>query len=154
MPGKASIEHNQYYAHPRNFFWFFMGEICGFKPELSYGERIFQLKRSGIALWDVLKHCERDGSLDTDIIEASEVPNDFRSFLKGHPSIRVICFNGNKAEKAFHKHVLNGLTGRVNLTLLPLPSTSPANTTMSKYDKLEKWGVIEKYLVRNQGNTL
>ncbi|MBV7335385.1 hypothetical protein KFU94_45530 [Chloroflexi bacterium TSY] len=43
MPGKLSLKRNEYYAHPRNAFWYIMGEICGASPELAYDERVERL---------------------------------------------------------------------------------------------------------------
>jgi len=148
MPGKRSLEINQYYAHPRNLFWYFMGEICGANPDLPYDDRIHSLKRAGVALWDVLKRCTRKGSLDNNIIKETEVPNNFQDFLNSHSSLRAICFNGKKAETVFYKHVIKNLSEHLlaYLDLLSLPSTSPANTAMSKDKKLGRWRAIEQYL--------
>lgn len=145
MPGIRSLALNQYYGHPRNLFWFFMGEICSALPVLDYQSRVSVIQRSGIALWDVLKHCERAGSLDADIIASSEVPNDLPGLITEHPNIRAIAFNGKKAEKAFHKHSLSGLPDE-GITLLSLPSTSPANASIPKAEKLKRWMEIKKYL--------
>jgi len=98
MPGKASLRANQYYAHPRNLFWKIMGSLLGFQPSVAYDERVAALRTQGIALWDVLKSCTRESSLDSDIDESSVVVNDLQAFLSKHPRIRSVCFNGRKAE--------------------------------------------------------
>ena len=77
MPGARSLQQAQYYAHARNAFWPIMGTLFGAAPELPYVERLRVLMSHRIALWDVLKCCERAGSLDTAIDEASIVANDF-----------------------------------------------------------------------------
>jgi hypoxanthine-DNA glycosylase len=148
MPGIRSLELNQYYGHPRNLFWAFMNEICGASPEFDYQHRVEVLQRSGIALWDVLQHCEREGSLDADIIVSSEVPNDIPGLLDHHPTIRAVAFNGRKAEQAFRKHIIPQLTAPQleNLTQFPLPSTSPANANISKAEKLKRWLEIKRFL--------
>ena len=62
MPGLKSLQAGQYYAHPQNRFWPFMGQLVGAGPDLPYPERCRRLARAGIALWDVLSCCERPGS--------------------------------------------------------------------------------------------
>ena len=125
-----------------------MGKICGAAPELDYAQRADILQQAGIALWDVLQHCERAGSLDADIVVSSEVPNDIPGLLIQYPLIRLIAFNGRKAEKTFGKHILPQLAASKleNLTLLSLPSTSPANASIPKTEKLKRWLEIKKYL--------
>jgi hypoxanthine-DNA glycosylase len=141
MPGSRSLKMGQYYGHPHNFFWPFMQEILGVKRGLPYPQRLRELQEAGIALWDVLKECEREGSLDTAIVPASELPNDFTWLLTTYPAIQRICFNGSKAATAFARHVLPILPVEVRepLTLIPLPSTSPANRTIATADKVAKW---------------
>ena len=148
MPGQESLRRQRYYAHPRNLFWPIMAELCGFDSSLPYAERLDELLRRGFALWDVLKHCERDGSLDSAIKQHTEVPNDFASFLTAHHTIQLIGFNGQKAAKAFQKHVLPTLSTTITerLTLLPLPSTSPANIGQSHSVKVARWAEILAYL--------
>lgn len=141
MPGVASLEAGQYYAHPRNAFWPIMGELFGADPELPYGERCDRLRRAGVAVWDVLKSCRREGSLDAAIEASSERPNDFAGFFANHPELWLVAFNGQKAEAAFRKHVLPKLGDVVasRLAFARLPSTSPAHAGRSYDEKLAQW---------------
>jgi hypoxanthine-DNA glycosylase len=141
MPGSRSLQVGQYYANPQNLFWFFMEEIHGIPRTLAYAERLAAMQAAGVALWDVLKECEREGSLDTAIVPASEMPNDFDWLLTTYPTIQRICFNGAKAASTFTRHVEPTLTTatRARLTLIALPSTSPANRFMSTETKLDRW---------------
>lgn len=143
MPGKASLRANQYYAHPRNAFWRIIESVLALEPGLPYGQRCAQLTAHRIALWDVLKSCTRSGSLDSDIVASSIVPNDFAGFLASHPGIRHIYFNGAKAEQMYRKYVLPTLPRQyAALPTLRLPSTSPANASLSFSGKLERWCAI------------
>lgn len=143
MPGTASLAAGQYYAHPRNYFWPIVGRILGFPPDAPYPQRCRALTRSRVALWDVLKTCTRSGSLDSDILEASVVPNDFEGFLRAHPEVRMIFFNGAKAESIFRRHVRPRLpAGLAEIPTLRLPSTSPANASIPLPDKLARWQAI------------
>lgn len=139
MPGTASLREQQYYAHPRNAFWPIMGELLGFSPALAYGERTAALVRHHIALWDVLAACERPGSLDASIVAHSVVPNDFGAWLQCHAGIERICFNGATAERLFLRHALAQLPVARRISLLRLPSTSPAHAGMAYADKLLAW---------------
>lgn len=141
MPGQASLQAAQYYAHPRNAFWRIMGDLLGAGPELPYAQRLVRLQAAGVALWDVIAACQRGGSLDADIVGASVRVNDFSAFLAVHRSIERIFFNGAAAEASFRRHVLPGLAERP-LALHRLPSTSPAHAARSYADKLAAWSVI------------
>lgn len=141
MPGKASLEADQYYAHPRNAFWRLMGDLLGAGPDLPYLERMEKLKAAGIALWDVIAACERESSLDADIVGATVRPNDFLAFFAVHRSIDRIFFNGAAAETNFRRLVLPGL-GDTERRLVRLPSTSPAHAGMRYAEKLAAWSAI------------
>lgn len=140
MPGAASLEAGQYYAHSRNHFWPFMGALVGASPELPYPERAIRLAAAGIALWDVIAACRRQGSLDSAIrdIEA----NDFPAFLASHPGIGSVLFNGAMAEATFMRLVAPALAGSglsAGLRYRRLPSTSPANAAQPRAAKLDAW---------------
>lgn len=141
MPGKASLQAARYYAHERNAFWRIMGDLIGAGPEVPYPQRLEKLKAAGIALWDVMAACEREGSLDADIVSASIQPNDFSAFLAVQRSIRRIFFNGGAAESGFRRLVLPVLN-HPDLELVRLPSTSPAHAACGYAEKLAAWSVI------------
>jgi len=138
MPGAQSLAFQQYYGHPRNAFWKIICNVLETPFTTDYEERKSILLENRIALWDVLEACVREGSLDSAIEQ--EVPNDFDSFLKAHPNIKYICFNGQKAAKYFKQYV--GVGDRY--TLQTLPSTSPANAGMSFEKKLMEWESIKR----------
>src|SRR5436309_1411169 len=105
MPGKASLQAMQYYAHPRNLFWVIMQRVLGIDPSWPYEKRLEILSQSTFALWDVMQSCYRESSLDSDIQESSIVPNNFELFFENHSHIQHILFNGSKAEAAFMRYV-------------------------------------------------
>ena len=140
MPGKASLAAGQYYAHAQNLFWRILGEITGAAPSLPYAARARALKSSGIALWDVLASCAREGSLDSAIDDASVRANDFAAFYRAHPRIAQVFFNGAKAEACYRKQVLPLPADlAAPASLRRLPSTSPANASMSRAHKQRVW---------------
>src|SRR5512140_137906 len=98
MPGKASLAAGQYYAHAQNLFWTILAEVTGAASSLPYAARARALKAQGIALWDVLASCAREGSLDSAIDDASISANDFAAFYRAHAQITHVFFNGAKAE--------------------------------------------------------
>jgi len=147
MPSRESLARRQYYAHPRNAFWPILTDLLEIEAT-AYEERVEQVKRRRVAIWDVLKTCYRPGSLDSAIDERSLVTNDFRSFFDVHPFIRAAFFDGAKAESVYRKHVLPGLSGAADkLPLTRLPSTSPAHAGMTLEQKKAAWRVLLDYVV-------
>lgn len=146
MPGIASLEAQQYYAHPRNAFWWVMEELFGVDRALSYAKRTKALAAEGVALWDVLAECRREGSLDADIERDSIVPNDIAGFLARHRRVRALCFNGRKSREVFDRHVVRALPADLaaRVSLHDLPSTSPAHAGMTWETKRDKWSVVKR----------
>ena len=118
-----------------------MGELVGAFPTLPYDSRTLMLKSAGIAVWDVLASCQRDSSLDADILPGTLSANDFNSFFASHPHITQVFFNGHMAEKCFRKHV-QPLLAPMSIHYQRLPSTSPAHASMSFEQKLQTWEVV------------
>ena len=128
-----SLARGEYYANRANRFWWIMGELVGAYPDLPYAARLERLRDSRIALWDVCASAERAGSLDANIVAAE--PNDFATFLEGHPDVRLIGFNGGYATTLFTRSVKVPAFIRTER----LPSTSPAHAGMRPDAKLARW---------------
>lgn len=141
MPGWISLSADEYYAHPRNTFWPIFSALYNFNAKAPYAQRVEALKSARVALWDVLYSCTRPGSLDADIDPDSLIANNLSGFLREHPAIKRVFFNGAKAESCFRKHIAPTLpTGLVSC--LRLPSTSPAHAALSPEQKLDAWRII------------
>lgn len=142
MPGAASLAAGQYYAHPRNHFWPIIEAVLGIDARQPYAQRTRQLAALGFALWDVLAACRRPGSLDSRIDRDSLELNDFATFLREHRHVARVFFNGGTAERLFRRHVAPALAGHGPLSMTRLPSTSPANASVSYDAKLAAWRSI------------
>lgn len=141
MPGEASLKLRQYYGHPHNQFWRLLGEVLG--EDLrgkSYRGRLAVLKRRKIALWDTLAFCRREGSLDSDIRD--EKTNKIIPLLRRH-RIKAVFFNGQKARSVFLRHHRGNAE---TVELIALPSSSPANASLSFKKKLRLWRRIARRL--------
>lgn len=76
---------------------------CGEDRIIPYEEQIQIFTSHGFALWDVVKSCERKGSLDTHI--RGEQANDLRGFCNEHPTIqRIVLTNGSTGSTMFKRH--------------------------------------------------
>lgn len=136
FPGEESLRQAEYYAHPRNLFWPIMGALVGAGPDLAYPARLERLRSSGIALWDVLGACRRQGSLDQRIERDSREPNGLRALLAEHTGVRHCFLNGTTAGALYARLPPDLHPGLPSTTL---PSTSPAHARLRPLEKLERW---------------
>ena len=143
MPSVKSIEKQQYYGNKQNHFWKIIYSLFDESVEEDYEKRKIFLLNRHIAVWDVLKSCDREGSSDSKII--NPVPNDFETFFNQYPDIKAVFFNGSKAEELFRKLVIGKANLKEGLLFHRLPSTSPASAIPFK-DKLNRWRVILSHL--------
>jgi TDG/mug DNA glycosylase family protein len=140
MPGVASLQAAQYYAHPRNRFWPLMGVLCGIDTTLPYPDRVRALNARGVGVWDVIGQCERRGSLDASIVRGSEVPNALGALIEGRPALRAIACNGGTAYRAFQRFIVPALLDAAReVPVWSLPSTSPANAAWPLPRLVEAW---------------
>lgn len=132
FPSVASLQAQQYYAHPRNQFWPILAGLWRIDWRAwSYRERVAEVRRRGLAIWDVYGSCRRDGSLDTAIEDARM--NDLAAWVASLPALSGIAHNGGESARAMR------VTRSLGLPVHRLPSTSPANASWSFERKLAAW---------------
>lgn len=132
FPGVASLAAQQYYAHPRNHFWPILSALWQLDLRaLGYRRRLAEVRRRGLGIWDVYAECRREGSLDGAIEDARY--NDFEALLQRAPRITHAAHNGGESARAM-RHLQ-----ALGLTVLRLPSTSPANASWLFEAKLAAW---------------
>lgn len=123
FPSIKSFENNFYYAHPRNQFWKILENVTTY-PVNNRDQKIWLLKECKFGLWDMIKVCSRENSLDSSL-ENEEV-NDLAAFLEEYPSITKLAFTGKKAEALFKTHF-----SYLNIETVYLPSPSAAYAKMT-----------------------
>jgi len=140
IPGQKSLDDNQYYAHKYNVFRKIIFKL--FSVEFNSDYEVFKtvILQNNIALWDSLKLCVREGSLDANI--KMEEPNDIRKMLENQPKIKTIIFNGKASEKFYKKYNIFFN----NISYFVMPSTSPANARINFDQKYEQWSIIKQIL--------
>ncbi len=138
IPGKQSLEKQEYYGNSRNAFWKIIYSLYETDIEDDYDKKIKFVKEKNIALWDVIKNCSREGSLDSNI--KNEEPNNFVNLIRRYPNIECVFFNGAKAHDVFKKQL--GFDKFSMIKFEKLTSTSPANAI--KFErKIEQWQSIK-----------
>jgi hypoxanthine-DNA glycosylase len=146
VPSETSLRKRQYYGHERNGFWRVVYALFNEKYNEDYEERTRFLLRRGIALWDVIESCERQGSLDSHIKDPAI--NDFETFFRHNPGIAYVFFNGRKAYELFRKSTKHAFHG---ISFTYLMSTSPANAVTFE-TKLNDWRKVLAALNEGGGN--
>ena len=140
FPGVRSLAQQQYYGHPQNHFWKILSALWGVDLfALPYAERCAAVQTRGLGLWDVYAACEREGSLDTAIRNATV--NDFSALRQQCPQLQAIAHNGGESFR-HHKVVAKALGEPSAVVFYQLPSTSPANASWSFARKCEAWRAV------------
>lgn len=135
FPSVKSREVKFFYGHPKNRFWKVIAAVYGEKAPDSIEEKKSFLLRNHIAVWDVIKSCDIEGSADSSI--KNVVPNDLNRILN-QAEIEHIFLNGKKAEQLYKKY----MEKETNRKAECLPSTSPANAAWSFERLVEEWKKI------------
>ena len=135
FPSVQSLERQQYYAHPQNWFWRVL-QHCGVVADANapYDDRVRQVQSQQIAIWDLYQQVHREGSGDDKIRDA--VPNPIGELLESRGPFPILL-NGRRLRE-FHRAFPS-----LDPNLIPLPSTSPRplhwNTEASRSAALSEW---------------
>ena len=135
FPSVASLKAQQYYAHPQNHFWRVL-EHCRIieSAQADYAVRVAQVQAAGLAVWDLYKEVNRQGSGDDQI--RNEVPNDIGALWQERGPFPILL-NGRR-QREWKRHF-----GHLDAQTIPLPSTSPRplhwNTRKSRTTALAEW---------------
>lgn len=136
FPSVVSRDNNFYYAHPKNRFWKILGELYNIKLDTIEDKKKFLIKNN-IALYDVVKSCTITGSSDSSIKDI-EV-NDIKTIID-NSNIKKIYATGKTSFNLYHKY----LKDIVGIDAIYLPSTSPANATISYNELLNYYKIIKR----------
>ena len=141
LPGEASLAAARYYAHPQNQFWRLVGAVIGREElaALDYEDRLQALIKAGIGVWDVLASAVRPGSLDAAIREVEHAP--LAELIATLPQLRAVAFNGATAARIGRK-----LLADAPVSLVDLPSSSPAYAAMPLAEKRRRWLELQEFL--------
>lgn len=142
MPGRRSLDMQEYYAHPQNRFWRLLALLLSEEMPKNYNDKCALLLRHHIALWDTLGYCEREGSLDSDI--KNEQPNAVCELLAEQPQIKAVFCNGGKAAAAFKRYFAKSLPREIDVYYFS--STSPANARKRLENLAQEWQILLQYL--------
>lgn len=131
MPGETSLSKYEYYGSGSNHFWKILARLFNRGREFpDYGSKLACLRENGIALWDTLSACRREGSRDSRI--RNPLPNDIPALLGRYPGIRTIIFNGKTARSFFQGEI-------PDVRLCVAPATSSLNAHYSLEEKTVLW---------------
>lgn len=129
FPSVISRKNNFYYSNPKNKFQKILGTVFNEENLTTNEEKIDFLLNNHIALFDVIKSCEIDGSSDSSI--KNVIPNDINKLIK-NSKVKYIFTNGNKAHELYQKYIFKS----TKIVDIKLPSTSPANCQKGIEEKL------------------
>lgn len=139
-PSAKSRESKFYYGHPQNRFWKVLAEVTGVDVPQNIEEKKALLLSQGIAIYDVIKSCDIQGSSDSSI--RNVVPTDLSEILKTTGQIPIFG-NGGTAFRLYKKHQEK----ETGIPMILLPSSSPANATWNLQRLIEAWkSQLELYL--------
>ena len=99
-------------------------------PVNNRDQKIWLLKECKFGLWDMIKTCSRDNSLDSSLED--ENVNDIAGFLEENSSIKKLAFTGKKAQALFETHF-----SHLEIESVYLPSPSAAYAKMKIEEKIK-----------------
>jgi hypoxanthine-DNA glycosylase len=141
FPSEMSLAKQEYYGNPHNHFWGIMEALFSVDRGGPYAERTARLLAHGVAVWDVIARCAREGSGDDRIKHARA--NPLLDLLEEHRHIRHVAFNGGMAYRTA-RTLTPRMFSLARIAVERLPSTSPRHARMRLVEKAEVWRRIKE----------
>lgn len=138
FPSVKSREAQFFYGHPQNRFWKVISTLTDTSLPQTVEDKRKMLINNNIAVWDVIASCDIEGSSDSSI--KNVVVNDLSEILK-ETNIKTIFLNGGTAYNLFKKYNKD-----IDIDIIKLPSTSPANARYSLNMLINDWKIIRDRL--------
>lgn len=136
FPSVKSREVGFYYGNKQNKFWKVLSTIfCEDIGESIEDKKKFLIKKH-IALYDVVAQSDIVGSADSSIIKSNKVIANISFLLPPNTKVEKIICNGKAA------YNLLVASAPINLPIIYLPSTSPANVSFA----IDRWVEELKFL--------
>lgn len=136
MPSITSRNKEFFYMHPQNRFWKIFEELFKVKLDTIIMKKDFLLSHN-IAVWDVIKSCNINGSSDSSI-KNIEVNN--LDIIINKANIKCIFCTGSKSYTLYKKYF------KYNIPVICLPSSSSANAQYSMKLLINEYKQIIFYL--------
>ena len=140
-PSVKSKSAGFFYMHPKNRFWKVLSRLLDVDfISADIDERKSLLLNNHIALYDVVEECDIVASSDATIrnVVYADIPT-----IVDSSEITHIFLNGQKAYSLFTRAFPQYIS-----IATPLPSTSPANASSSLDTLIDKWQVINTFLLK------
>ncbi len=138
IPSPKSREKGFYYMHPQNRFWKMLCAVLKEEIPADIEGRRQMCLNHGVALWDVLESCDIRGASDSSIKNAA--PNRLEIIFSA-ADIKAVFTTGKKAHRLYQSYFASDYHLEICL-----PSTSPANRTVTEEKMLDEYTKIAEFL--------
>ncbi len=136
FPSFKSRETGFFYGHPQNRFWKVLATVFQEETPGTIDEKKEFLLRNHVAVWDVIRSCDIEGSSDASI--RNVIPNDLQTILSS-AEIKAVYVNGKTAFKYYEKYMYPKIQREAKV----LPSTSPANAAWNLQRLVDAWKCVK-----------
>ena len=140
FPSVISRKVEFYYGNKQNKFWKLINQYFNQTLNTIQEKKEFLINHQ-IAIWDIVKSCDIDGSLDSNLKNIEFV--QLERILPPNTKICFIYCNGKKSYELTTKYLK---LKDIKIPVFYLPSTSPANVNF----KLEEWEEFFKKIEKIQ----
>ena len=135
FPSVKAVADGYYYANPHNRFYKVLSAIFNFDfVNVPWEQKRTLLLAHKIALHDAIGYCQILGSSDSKISDVR--PSNIREIF-ANAKIKLVICNGAKAYQEYIRFFAD-----IAISVIQVPSTSPANAKMRLDDLVASWSEV------------